>query len=166
MVNEDGVSVGIGSCAFSAKSGDVLHARALGANVALIVCDKIKGIVALAHIALPESELCPERAQIKPVHFADTAVPFVLAELKKITGADVTPSNAVIKLVGGSNIPDSHGTFNVGKRNAIAVKKALWKFGLGPRAEEIGGEHCRSVTVFHDDARVSVTMTGQAAKEI
>jgi chemotaxis protein CheD len=143
-----------------------MHAMALGANVALIVCDTTKGAIVMAHIALPESDLCPERAKVKPVHFADTAVPYVLAELKKVTGVDVTAANAVIKLAGGANVADAHGTFNVGKRNVIAVKKALWKYGLGPRAEDVGGEQSKSVTVCFDGAKVSVTSIGKAPKEI
>ena len=165
-VGGDEISVGIGSCAVSVRDGEVMHATALGSNVALIVCDKLKGAVALAHIALPESDLCPERAKVKPVHFADTAVPYALAELKKVTGQDVTAANAVIKLVGGADIDDARGTFHVGKRNVIAVKKALWRLGLGPRAEDVGGPQSRSVTVHHDGAKVAVTVLGSPPKEI
>ena len=166
MAGVNDISVGLGACVLSVSANEVLHVTALGANVALVVCDQTQGVVVLAHIALPEAELCRERAKIKPVQFADTAVPYVLAELKKVTGLEQTSENTVVKLVGGSNVPDSHGTFNLGKRNVIAVKKALWKFGLGARAEDVGGEHSRSVQVFHDGARVLVTSVGQSAKEI
>jgi chemotaxis protein CheD len=39
------------------------------------------------------------------------------------------------------------GFFDVGKRNYLSCRKALWKVGLMIHAEAIGGNVCRSVRV-------------------
>lgn len=35
--------------------------------------------------------------------------------------------------------------FEIGKRNALALKKALWKQGVFIDREDIGGRECRSI---------------------
>jgi len=44
--------------------------------------------------------------------------------------------------------------FNVGKRNCLALRKALWKFGLVAHAEDIGGTVVRTVRMEVGSGRV------------
>ena len=41
----------------------------------------------------------------------------------------------------------STNTFDIGRRNVLAVKKQLWQMGTGPVAEDIEGHISRTVTV-------------------
>ena len=40
---------------------------------------------------------------------------------------------------------DDRGVFNIGKRNQLAVRKALWKAGLLTLSEDLGGQGSRTV---------------------
>ena len=42
-------------------------------------------------------------------------------------------------------VMDSGGVFNIGKRNQLAVRKALWKAGLLTLSEDMGGQGSRTV---------------------
>jgi chemotaxis protein CheD len=48
-------------------------------------------------------------------------------------------------LAGGSSVMDPRGVFNIGKRNQLAVRKALWKAGLLTLSEDLGGQGSRTV---------------------
>ena len=42
---------------------------------------------------------------------------------------------------------DKNQRFDIGKRNVLAIKKALWKRQLGTIAEDTGGEISRTVSI-------------------
>jgi chemotaxis protein CheD len=64
------------------------------------------------------------------------------------------------------NVADPNGTFNIGKRNALAAKKVLWQFGLGAVAEDVGGSHSRTVTLYHDTGRIVLSCPGRPDWEL
>jgi len=61
---------------------------------------------------------------------------------------------------------DPNNTFNIGKRNVLALKKHLWAYGLGPLAEDVGGNHSRTVSVFVDTGKVVVNCPGRGQWEV
>jgi chemotaxis protein CheD len=67
----------------------------------------------------------------------------------------------IVKLAGGSVIMDPKNTFNIGKRNVLAIKKILWEMGLGARKEDIGGTISRTVSVYVDTGRVVISSPGR-----
>jgi len=135
--------VGIGDILVS--SGDEeIKTYALGSCVALVVWDRAIQAGGMIHIALPEGHINPDKARDKPGYFADTGLPVLFNELKKI-GAN--RRSCWVKLVGGASILDENNTFDIGRRNALAVKKYLWKLGLALTAEEVGGTISRTVTL-------------------
>ena len=128
---------------------------ALGSCVALILVDKHTGIVGMAHIALPESNINLKKAEELPGYFADTGIEALLASMAD-KGAPVERSRSEIKLVGGAQIMDTEGTFNIGKRNVLAIKKLLWAKGMAPIAEDVGGNISRTVTAHGGSGRVHI----------
>ena len=108
----------------------------------------------MIHIALPDSAVNIEKAQSLPGYFADTGLPILLKDFKKLGGDRKT---TVIKIAGGSSIMDANKTFDIGKRNAIAVKRFLWKQGLGVMKEDIGGNISRTVSVDIDTGKVMLS---------
>jgi len=135
--------VGIGDILVS--SGDEeIKTYALGSCVALVVWDRAIQAGGMIHIALPEGHINPDKARDKPGYFADTGLPVLFNELKKI-GAN--RRSCWVKLVGGASILDENNTFDIGRRNALAVKKYLWKLGLALTAEEVGGTISRTVSL-------------------
>ena len=128
--------VGIGDILVSAGDEEI-KTYALGSCVALVVWDRSLKGGGMIHIALPEGHINPEKAADKPGYFADTGLPVLFQELKKI-GAN--RHTCWVKLIGGSSILDENNTFDIGRRNSLAVKKYLWKIGLALTSEDIGGK--------------------------
>lgn len=154
------VTLGIGEYGVVKTPGDVIKTHALGSCVAIIILDPTTRSVGMVHVALPESKVHPSRAEKLPGYFADTAVP-VLLQMMKDMGAAGNLKKLVVKLTGGANVMDKNNTFNIGKRNALAIKKALWQQRMGAVAEEVGGTISRTVTVAVDDGKVVVTSPGR-----
>ncbi len=146
--------IGIGEFLVSNNTEDILKTYALGSCVAVIIYDKVKRIAGMIHIALPDSKVNPKKAETRPGFFADTGMPALISEMKK-KGA--TKQNIWIKLTGGSNIMDEEKTFDIGRRNTIAVKRLLWKNGLGVIKEDIGGNISRTVSVAVEDGEVLIS---------
>ena len=145
--------VGIGDILVSAAD-DEIKTYALGSCVALVVWDQTLRAGGMIHVALPEAQINPEKARDKPGYFADTGLPLLFSELKRL-GAN--RRTCWVKLIGGSSILDENRTFDIGRRNSLAVKKYLWKIGLALTSEDIGGNISRTValSVFSGELTVS-----------
>jgi chemotaxis protein CheD len=143
--------IGIGHLKTTATPGDEIKTYALGSCVAVILYDKKTKIAGMIHIALPDSTVNNEKAKTLPGYFCDTGLPLLLKEFKKLGG---DRKSTVIKITGGSSIMDENATFDIGKRNGIAVKRFLWKQGLGVMKEDIGGKISRTVSIDTDTGRV------------
>lgn len=138
------LDVGIGEYVISNDSNAILKTYALGSCVSLVLWNKGKDLAGLSHFALPESSVNEEKAKIKPAYFIDSGLPIFLEEFKKKGGI---LNSAITYLVGGSSILDVNRTFDIGRRNVIAVKKVLWKYGLGVIKADVGGNISRTVAV-------------------
>ena len=151
------LDVGIGDIQVSAGD-DEIKTYALGSCVALIVWDKILKGGGMIHIALPEAYINPDKALEKPGYFADSGLPVLFSELKKI-GAN--RHSCWVKLIGGASILDENNTFDIGRRNTLAVKKYLWKIGLALSSEDIGGTISRTVTLSISTGELTVSNGNQ-----
>jgi len=159
------VVIGIGDIAASNNSGDQIRTHALGSCVAIIMMDIKTRTVAMAHVALPESSIAPAAAREKPGKFADTAIGALVALMQKV-GYEGVGKRLIVKLVGGAQVVDTNGVFNIGKRNILAIKKCLWQRGMGPVAEELGGNISRTVVVDVDKGKVIITSPHMEDREI
>jgi len=56
---------------------------------------------------------------------------------------------------------DPNNTFNIGKRNALSVKKVLWKYGLGSVAEDLGATYSRTVSVAVSSGEITLSSPGR-----
>lgn len=157
--------IGIGEYDVSNVPGTGIRTFGLGSCVAVIMMDPATRCVAMDHVALPESSICKEKAKNLPGHFADTGVPAMLEAMKK-AGVNGKPRSYIVKLVGGANVMDPNNTFNIGKRNVLAIKKALWKFGMGAAAEDVGDQISRTVTVDVDTGTVRITSPARGEWEL
>jgi len=143
--------IGIGHIKVSSTPGDEIKTYALGSCVAVLLYDKKTKIAGMIHIALPESAVNTDKAKTLPGYFVDTGLPILLKEFKKLGG---DRKFTVIKMAGGSSIMDENKTFDIGKRNGIAVKRFLWKQGLGVIKEDLGGSISRTVSIDVDTGAV------------
>lgn len=147
-------NIGIGEWAVSNAGEDILKTYALGSCVAVLIYDSKVRVAGLIHVALPESSVDPERARAQPGYFADTGLPQMIEEMKKL-GA--TRANVWVKLAGGASVMDPGNFFDIGKRNILAVKRVLWKSSLGPVAEDTGGTISRTVSFTVADGVVALS---------
>jgi chemotaxis protein CheD len=145
--------VGIGDFHASGNPGEIIKTYALGSCVAVLMYDKVRRIAGMIHVALPESRLNEEKAETRPGYFADTGIP---ALLKAFTAAGGDQRKAQIKIAGGASILDENRTFDIGRRNVIAIKRALWKYGLGVIAEDVGGKISRTVSIEVDTGTIMI----------
>ncbi len=159
--------VGVGEFAVSNNPEEVVKTFALGSCVAVVFLHKPSRSVGLIHVALPESKISPEIVAKRPGYFADTGIPAILKAMANLTGAgNNLAKGMVVKMTGGANVMDANNTFNIGKRNVLALKKILWPLGMGPVAEDVGGAFSRTVAVAVQSGRVFISCAGKGEWEL
>ncbi len=159
------IMIGVGEYGGSNKPGEVIKTLALGSCVAGIVLHPSTKTVGMIHVALPDSKTNPDRAKERPGYFADTGIPALLklmAQISKNTGT----KEYLLKLTGGAKVMDPNNLFNIGDRNALAMKKIFWRFGMGPVAEDTGGQTSRTVAAYTDTGRIVISSPGRKDWEI
>ena len=124
------VLVGIGDMGVSSDPNGVVKTLALGSCIGIALLDPRTRTIGLVHIALPDSDTDSERAKTQPCYFADTGLDELLKAMDKAAGG-IEPRRLMVKIAGGAQVADPNSHFNVGKRNALAVKRLLWQKGYG-----------------------------------
>jgi len=150
------VILGVGEHRATNKPDEALRTVGLGSCVALILLDPRTRTVGMAHVALPDSTIDPNRARERPAYFADTALSALIQSMATC-GCSAGGRGMIAKLVGGANILDAGSTFNIGRRNILVLEELLLRHGLGIPAEDVGGNISRSVIVEVNTGRVLIT---------
>ncbi len=148
--------VGIGEFAVSNQPGDLIVTHALGSCIAVCVWDPQALVAGMIHFLLPESKINAARAAEQPAAFADTGIP-LLFQAASALGA--MKPRLKVKLIGGAEVAGDNGTgtFNIGRRNALAAKNVLWRNAVLIEKEEIGGRTVRTVHMTVSDGRIQVS---------
>lgn len=136
--------VGISDMKVSNKPDDVLITYSLGSCIGVVIWDPEAKVGGMLHYMLPDSNLDKEKATSKPFMFADTGIPRLFKEAYKY-GA--VKNRMVVKVVGGSQIMDTSGVFNIGKRNYTVLRKMFWKNKILIAKEDVGGVSNRTVSL-------------------
>ena len=136
------ITVGIADCRVSNRAEASLVTHALGSCIAVAVYDPVASVGGLLHFMLPESSIDPAKAARNPFLFADTGIPRLLQEAYA-NGAG--KKRIRVRLVGGAQVMDPNGVFNIGKRNHLACRKTLWAAGVMIHGEAVGGSVSRTV---------------------
>ena len=152
--------LGVGDLGASKNPPEFIKTFALGSCVAVVLIHPKSKVVGMVHIALPDSSINSEKAQSTPGYFADTGVPALIREMMA-QGCTGGPKQMVAKIAGGAKVLDPKNVFNIGNRNILAVKKILWKYGVSPRSEDVGGTISRTVTVSAKNGRVLLSSPGK-----
>jgi len=157
FVGAQRLTVGIGEFAVSDRPGDTIVTHALGSCVAVCLFDPSARVAGLIHVLLPEARINPARAAQQPAAFADLGIPLLFDAAYKL-GAQ--KKRLVAHLIGGSEMAtttEGGGAFNIGRRNILAAKNALWKNGVLLKAESVGGTLVRTVNLAVTGGRIQVT---------
>jgi chemotaxis protein CheD len=141
----------------------VIATYALGSCIAVAIHDPVASVGGLLHFMLPESSMNPDKARLNPFLFADTGIPLLFHAAYEL-GAD--KRRLVVRAVGGAQMMDENGVFNIGKRNHLSMRKILWKAGVMLHGEEVGGTMSRTVRLEVATGRFWVRGPGQPECEM
>ncbi|MBA3889057.1 MAG: chemotaxis protein CheD [Gemmatimonadaceae bacterium] len=160
------ISVRVADLAAAQGTDVQLQTVGLGSCVAIVLHDAAANVGGMAHVLLPS--LAQTRDRTNPAKVAETAVPALVAEMRALGAGD--PSRYTARLIGGASMFGSllagGGGINIGERNAIAAREALRAAGIRVVAEDVGGEHGRSVYLHCSDGRVRVRSLRMGDREL
>lgn len=159
------IHIGVGELNASKSANSVLKTMALGSCIAVIMLDPIQKAIGMAHIALPDSSIERVKALSLPGYFADTAIPALLMRMSTL-GSDGRGQGFIVKLIGGANIMDAAGTFNIGKRNLLSCRKLLWQLKLPIQAEDTGGDISRTVELNRETGKTVISCPAKGKWEL
>lgn len=154
------VVVGVGDFRVAAAPSRFLATYGLGSCVAVLLYDWRKQAGALLHVMMPDSSVAPEKARRQPFAYVDTAIPRMF---RAAANHGISPKRTRCCVVGGAAMIASPAHFEIGKRNVLALRKALWKEGVFIDREEVGGNESRSIRL--DLKTGAVTMRKGGALE-
>lgn len=133
-------SVGIGEIVVTDDPEEVVQMVGLGSCIGVFVKVPGKAVIA-AHVLLPNSA---GQTPPQPGKFADTAVPELANRLRALGFSKVRAS---VTLVGGGQVLSLGSTrpeFDIGRRNADAVRQALKTEGFRVATDQTGGNKART----------------------
>lgn len=130
----------------------------LGSCIGVSIWDPEVKVGGLLHYMLPESSISPEKAKANPPMFADTGIPALFRAAYEL-GA--VKKRMVVKIAGGSSLLDDNGTFNIGKRNYVILRKIFWKNGVLIDAEHVGGSLSRTMRLNVGTGRAVLKVRGE-----
>ena len=155
---ENRIIIGIGEYAVG-KAPKTLYTSSLGSCLAVVLYEPNKKIAGMAHILLPSHVKYKDKS--KPSKFADTAVEYLINELKKF---GVSPNNLVAKIAGGSklgNLMPKDDIFKVGEKNVESALFELQKYKIPIESKDIGGDYYRTVEFFISKNKLEIRRNGK-----
>lgn len=145
-------------CRVATDPQSALITYALGSCVALTMYDPVARIGGMLHYMLPDSSLDPAHSNENPFKFADTGIPRLLED---VCALGASKHRLVICAAGAAQIVDDHGVFEIGRRNYLAARRVLWRYGVLLTSEAVGGTDFRTVTLEIGTGRLLVQEAGR-----
>ena len=152
------ITVGVADMKVSNDSEAMLVTYSLGSCIGIAVYDPVVQVGGMLHYMLPDSSLDPEKAKKNPYMFADSGIAPMFKEAYKL-GAQKQRMRIVV--VGGAQILDQQGFFNIGKRNHMAMRKIFWKNKAMVSHEDVGGNVNRTLKLAIKDGACWVKVSGK-----
>lgn len=150
--------VNISDAKVATDPGDSIITYSLGSCIGVTLYDPTKKIAGLLHFQLPNSSTDLAKAQTCPFMFGDTGL-IKLLEMMMSAGADKRRLRC--KIAGGARMLDTGTTFDIGKRNHLSIRKALWQAGILLDGEDCGGSIPRTMSIQVGTGEVLLKRSGQ-----
>jgi len=157
------IVVGVGDMKVSNDPDVVLVTYSLSSCIGLAIYDPVAKVGSLLHYMLPESSLDGSKARENPYMFGDTGIPLLFKEAYKL-GAKKNRLKVIV--VGGAQILDQKGFFNIGKRNHTLLRKMFWKNNVMIDYEEVGGTVNRTIRLEIESGQAWLKVSGIGVKKI
>lgn len=149
--------VDIADLKVSDNAEETLVTYSLGSCIGVSIWDPIAKVGGMLHYMLPESSLSPDKAKANPAMFADTGIPLLF---RTAYALGAVKKRVTVKIAGGSQLLDDKGTFSIGKRNYVMLRKIFWKNGVLIDGENVGGSISRTMRLNVGTGCVSLKMRG------
>lgn len=157
------IVVGVADMKVSNDPEAVLATYSLGSCIGVAVYDASAKVAGLLHYMLPESNLDKEKARRNPYMFGDTGIPSLFKAAYQL-GAKKNRLKVIV--VGGAQILDQKGLFNIGKRNHTLLRKMFWRNNVMVDFEETGGSVNRTLKISVSDGSTWLKVSGEGMKQI
>ncbi|MFW6148015.1 MAG: chemotaxis protein CheD [Thermodesulfobacteriota bacterium] len=157
------VVVGVGDMEVSNDPEVVLATYSLGSCIGLSIYDPIAKAGGMLHYMLPESSLDRAKSTKNPYMFGDTGIPLLFKGVYQLGGQK---GRMKVKAVGGSQILDQDGLFNIGKRNYLLLRKIFWKNNVLIDFEDIGGNVNRTLKLEIGSGQTFLKVSGKTIRAI
>lgn len=157
------IIVGVADMKVSNDPEAILVTHSLGSCIGLAIYDPVVKAGGLLHYMLPESSLDGRKAKKNPYMFGDTGIPLLFKETYKL-GAKKNRLKVIV--VGGSQILDQKGFFNIGKRNYLILRKLFWKNNMMAGFEDVGGNVNRTLKLEVESGQAWLKVSGIGEKKI
>ncbi len=150
----------VGMADYKVGSGEeTLITLGLGSCVGVIIYDSSRKIAGMAHIMLPSSlEIKNNSNKMK---FADTCIDMMMDDLYKMK---VSKTSLKAKIAGGAqmfSVSLNTESLNIGKRNVIAVKEKLKSLKIPIIAEDVLGNHGRTIKFDCSTQQLNIKSIGK-----
>jgi chemotaxis protein CheD len=159
----DTIVVGMGELQVSNDPQAVLTCLGLGSCIGFAAYDPLAKAAGMVHIVLPDSS---GKMGVIPGKFADTALPALIEAMEKL-GAE--KRRMVVKIAGGAQmslVAGSAGIFKTGERNLEATEIAAAEQGLKIASADVGGHSGRTLRLYVESGKVTVTTAGTETKDL
>lgn len=157
------IVVGVGDMKVSNDPDAVLVTYALGSCIGVGIYDPVAKVGGVLHYMLPESEIDPVKAVKNPFMFGNTGIPLLFKETYRF-GA--VKKRLKILVLGGAQILDQNGLFNIGKRNHTVLRKMFWKNNIMVDFEEVGGTVNRTIKLEIKTGEAIMKVSGTEVRKI
>jgi chemotaxis protein CheD len=157
------IIVGVSDMKVSQDPDSVLITYSLGSCIGVSIYDPVAKVGGMLHYMLPDSNLDKGKAEKNPSMFADTGIPSLFKAAYRL-GA--TKQRMKVIVVGGAQVLDQKGFFNIGKRNHMALRKMFWKNKVMIDYEEVGGNVNRTIKLRVQDGVNWLKVSGQQFRKI
>lgn len=150
--------VGVSDMKASNDPGATLITYSLGSCIGVAVYDPEAGAGGLLHFMLPDSTLDPVKASKRPDMFADTGIPRLFKAVYALGGKK---QRMKVLVVGGSQVMDQAGFFNIGRRNEMAVRKIFHRNNVVIDFQHTGGTSNRTIRLDIKDGHALLKISGE-----
>ena len=155
--------VGVGDMKVSNNPEAVIITYALGSCIGVAIYDPFVKVGGVLHYMLPESSLDPVKARNNPFMFGDTGIPLLFKESYKL-GA--SKNRIKVMVLGGAQILDQGGLFNIGNRNHTVLRKMFWKNKVTVAFEDVGGTVNRTLKLGIKTGEALMKISGNELRKI
>ena len=157
------VVIGVSDMKVSNDPEVLLVTYSLGSCLGIAIHDPVAKVGGILHFMLPESNLDPDKAKSNPFMFCDTGLPSLFKSAYAL-GAKKQRTKVIV--VGGAQILDQEGFFNIGKRNYMAARKIFWANNVMIDYEDVGGMVNRTLKLGVKDGNAWLKISGRGEVKI